>query len=268
MPVCIILVSDSRGRGLKDFFLNSEDEWESEIRVIERCIPGADLHQLSSEVRRLVRQAEDRYPTYRTIAVLTGGICSFTSKFRKRGQEELYYLHTETRVDSIKQTFSDIWDYATSRGVYMLTSTIIPASLKKAAQSSKDKGRLIRSCFSDTDLESQQAKLEEDVDLVNKFIVESSHHRLYYINLHKEICKTSIKKLGFTEADKYKKRIVKYKYLHLHDGVHADEHLQGCIFRKILNACKNLAPAEKRKDREVSEEPSGDKWDFKRRHSD
>ena len=127
-PACVVAVSDSRGGGLAAFLKNSDLVQSTVVR--EANFPGADLHSLLSHIREESNTAYRKYPTHRIVVILFGGICSFTTKHRGRGREEIAYSSSTEKTAAIKAVYDDIWQLCKDNGYYLITTTIYPVSLE------------------------------------------------------------------------------------------------------------------------------------------
>lgn len=81
----------------------------------------------------------------------------------------------------------------------------------------------------------KQKKLEDDVEEINKHIVEISRaERVEAIKLHEHIRRSSLKKIQGQRV-----RVIKLNYSKLVDGVHQDRQLKDRNFKYIVDVAKN-----------------------------
>ena len=85
-----------------------------------------------------------KYPTHRIVGILFEGICSFTTKHRGRGREEIAY---SSKTPAIKAVYDDIWQLCKDNGYYLITTTIYYVSLEAHAEYAESRGRLTDSRY-------------------------------------------------------------------------------------------------------------------------
>ena len=258
----IITISDSRGRGLGKF-LRESPLIPKNTTVKESAMPGADIYAIRKEVERQTRNAEKYHPTKRIIVVVSGGICSLTTKHSRRGQREISYDAEAQRTNSIKENLNKIWSHCKERGYYLIVTTIYPASLKAFAQLSTEKGDLRQSKYTEAQTELQQKKLEQDLQVLNTYIAEkASEEGTPVIKTHKKFVKIAIK----NRKNRRKRIVTTPNYKNLVDGVHANDFVKNQIFKKIASACRRtIDPTDQQPDTDTNSDSNEQNWNFKRR---
>ena len=265
-PACVVAVSDSRGGGLATFLKNSDLVQSTVVR--EANFPGADLHSLLSHIREESNTAYRKYPTHRIVVILFGGICSFTTKHRGRGRQEIAYSSSTGKTAAIKAIYDDIWQLCKDNGYYLITTTIYPVSLEAHAEYAESRGRLTNSRYTTKQRAEQQKVLVDDLCTVNTYIAEKAiSEGSSCVNIHKKFEKTG-KKGG---KNRRKRVVTRPVYDHLYDGVHADHLTKRQLFLKIAAACRHIIdPKTAEQSGTATEESESDRegWNFKRPRTD
>ena len=265
-------MSDSRGRGLAERLRDSGLPDNPVIEEITRG--GADIDKLLSHLQKSIeRQSRDLICYRRTIVVVLGGICNLT--YRHKEQHNNYISYQPASPVQAKQSLSDQYsclrEFCKSEKLEILLTTVYPAALKCAAQSFINQGKLSSLPFDDEEFQQQQKALEDDIEEINNALLDTAKQEgRQIINLQKLLISTSVKKRG---RNRKIKKVSRYNYNHLPDGVHADHHLQTKIFTKIKNhleytLSKNQQlTLEENTSSQDSQEESQEEWDYKRRKS-
>ena len=206
----VIVVTDSRGRGLLDFILNKRQDLYNKCNLVIICIPGAGIDRLHRKINEHISDKVENY-----IPILIGGICDFTQK----NKDGILHYEVEDSVPKVLASLNTYW----SHYPHGLTATIPPADINK--WNSKKQSHVV-----DPNLEAQK-NLEGDIKIVNQEIQERNDREgLPHINLHKPVYVNSIKKKGNRSI-----RVSKFKSTELPDGVHASENLKEKWFNHICN---------------------------------
>jgi len=237
---CICLISDSRGRGLKDYIKKRyiEDFPEAcNIPIFENCLPGGNFNTLCYQLKESTRVAKSQYPHHNITALLFGGICSFTHKISKPTKQEISYASNPRRIVNIKHALQDINTYCVSQNIRLITTTIPPASINKNVDFNMQHRKLLHSAFTDNERNDKQNELEQDVTEVNNFMTSCEAHA---VNLHTEVQHTKRRRngrsrTGTTKAPQISPK-TRFCYKELTDGVHPTEALKTVIFKKIFTA--------------------------------
>ena len=239
MPGCVIVVGDSRGRGVANSLsaaLGPDD------CAIDHTYGGARIEDLVPGIAAAVNKCHSSHshiPKHRTVIVIIAGICSLTEKRKTSAGIEITFPaeRRDVKVAQIKKALQDIWSFTRDNGIYTVTCSILPATLIAALCSNKAKGLFhppAETALVDL-LEHQQALLDA-IDTINDYIrTEVAKQDIplsIWANLHRELLYHSLKKKGT--------RVSSVNYRHLKDGVHADDWLQQKIVNKISTACKFL----------------------------
>ena len=260
MPTTIVTVADSRGRGLGDFLRHGVEHMH-DITIQDSSRGGANYDQLTETAKALTKNAIRANPSHRVILVLFGGICSFTQVTRRGSESEITYERDETRVASLKRKLDDLYDFCKSKGFYLLSTSIIPASLQKAQDHYIQTRRL--SVPHLPDIESRQSDLEADIAEFNSYVkIKAESESCAHVNLHKEIQKNAIK----GKRKHCKRRVTTTDYAKLTDGVHPTEDLKIQLSSKIQQACLFLInDTDWDTEASTQSETEPDTWQFKRR---
>ena len=257
MPAAVVVVADSRGRGIGKH-LRQSTRLPEDTKIHTAELSGATIETLHRNIRHLTREVTSKYPGYRVIVTLLGGICNFTTR---SSAGEVLYSHPAD-LDTLKRAIDDIIVYCKDRGYYLIVSNIIPACLTSARKYRRTQGTVTPAV-----LELQQKQLETDINTLNKYISETTtRQKIGLINSQKEIETPTRKRKGRSALDK-KTTITIRHYSGLHDGVHFNPDLKNRIFNRVEAAIKyQLAPrAEPEAPTESEEEETN--WNFKRTRS-
>ena len=253
-----IIIADSRGRGLDDFV--GQHLRPINHQYVIDIQPGKSPAQLVPIVTNTIA----RYDLTKTYCILFAGICGLTVKIRTEGKQHLRYpLDSRSkRVSTVLSAFSELKD---KFGPHINFCTIIPASLADYHQ-----------YFNPADptpdyTKPEQAALEEDVLLINKRLIDLNQGILTNINLANRCQVNSKKKRQRSGTKTVYRRVKKFVYSELFDGVHFTLKLRHTCFRLILDTAirdiTNLfASLESESDNvsSSSESNDDDDRDFKR----
>ena len=257
----ILVVTDSRGRGLRHYLDETNLSTQCEYNII--TIGGANLQNLLN----IVDVESNTYDYF----IVCGGICNLTSKIRSGNLICLHYERDYNYVDSLIGT---IEHYKAIYGNRINIATIPPASL---INYNSWKNGVNRELEYEYEYQAQQEQLLEHLEYINQTIV-----RLNIItdtetlNWAEKAFSSSIKRNG--------RRTNKFKASWFSDGVHPDPPLQRILFRRILEISRKgidifretladvLAEAsdpdsdhEEEAQTSSAEESTDDSWNYKRR---
>jgi len=241
----VLLISDSRGRGIAPR-LQGETFQDSDITWEEIVLPGATLEIIFKRLERIKRRSNKW-----DLIIIIGGICNFTNRVSKRQQN---YLEYKTRnINGIKLTIDQILE---TFGTQIHIATITPASLSKYSNYRNE----------DPTIEKEQEDLLEDIESVNRHIIERNISRdSPTFDLAKQCYTSKLKKQG-----PKKKRVTKFTHTKLRDGVHPDESLKdtwamymASVAAKIIS--KREEPSAENPTEDSDSEQEQEAWNFKRR---
>ena len=121
----ILIVMDSSGRGLDQF------TWQNypNVDITTVIKPGYTMERLACETRQLAWHKGQVYD----IICFAGGINNLTSKINQQNGFELFYMHCNTKVSSLKDCFSSLL-HEFSSSFCVKFATIAPASLVKSRE--------------------------------------------------------------------------------------------------------------------------------------
>jgi hypothetical protein len=159
---------------------------------------------------------------------------------------EICSFREKSNFCHIIQEYQQIQRELQAMNIPVIFSSIAPASIDKYREfnlhkydTRKHSYRLLKSIYTDTDIEMQQKNLENDIRLINDQIQALNvSNGMPNIRLDKPLQKTKI----FNKGSKSKK-IVNFCYNDLFDGVHADDFLSqwwySCICTTALHFVHN-----------------------------
>ena len=262
MGTRVILLSDSRGVGLIQQ-IRAEGILPPSTIIEGREFRGATLEDLYSQLRKRTIYRN----SCRTVALLLGGICDFTTKsFTHRGTE-IIYQPTCSRITSLQDTISSLVRFSKRNDLNLILSTIPPACILKATDYNIKHKKLLQSSYTLQELTRQQELLERDITEINNYIVETAqkenlpHIRLVKAVLHK-------KKKG----EKAKDPPTRFVYSKFPDGIHPNSDLKNTWVSIIAAYCLKALDLTNNTGKSVSEESCNNKRqskeksrDFKRR---
>ena len=232
MPSKILIISDSRGKHLEPL-LKVEASANTEYTV--QVIPGATLSNIQRRLQRGTRRN-----TWDHILVIAG-ICDLTTRQKNGKNVNINYESRKTEevctlIDQLIQTAGNI-----------SISTIPPASITKYSTNREET----------PDSQTEQRNLEEDVKTINEHIISKSTELARPVfNLAKISELRSLKKQG-----NKRKRIVKFNFNDLHDGLHPSDTLLekwATFINKVVKRTQNEDSS--------TEESEVETWNFKRQH--
>ena len=223
----VIFVTDSRGRGLREFI--KEDKFllsPSEVIVT----PGATINTL----QEIIRQYDDGT----ALIIVAAGICNLTQKFYKKGKPKVTYhriagVHEGDDSFNLSVLKDQIRALKAAYRERIIIATIPPGGLVNYSTYIDPEV----STQEQLALSGQQLTLEEDIIKVNEFIFElNTSDNLPTIRLDKSLAVTSVKKSSIKW---------KYKYNKLLDGFHPKDPLKKTWFKLLANAAaKHLGQKE------------------------
>lgn len=283
MPAYILSLSDSRFRGIKDFFLANEDlhkfKRSTGLVVQEQTIPGGKIEDLLLAAKRCRTSIRRNHPSHRVIVLLSGGICNLTtkgspatSKERSKHYTEIYYVPNRRSVDDLKKQLNDVIQLCKGEGWYLVLSTIPPADLAKSAQHKIAHHQLDCSSFTEEQLETQQRELHNTTIALNEFITERSvKEEIRLADLQAPFIRISTKKSGRSQHQP--RKVTRLVTTGLEDGVHFDQNLRVKLFNIALEQVQALLPisqvrTKKDTDTETETETEAESYNFKRRKYD
>lgn len=258
----ILIASDSRGRRLNQYIHNIKPFEQYKVSVV--AIPGGTISTITDTIVRKITKI--RLTSNEPIMVMfAAGICNLTNKIRHDGGCELDYESTPNKVQTIVSQFQNIYACIKQidQNIKVKIATIPPASLKKYILFNTTKHRLTETVFSDDEIHQKQNQLEDDIKLINSAIsAMNCSENLRTLRWDRDLMKTTIKKRGAN--GKNKKKITKFNYNHLYDGVHADSKLEGKWYRIMCESIKNDLQQIQGEMCSASDSSDDDNWDFKR----
>ena len=242
----IIVASDSRGRNLKEHIsIHKSFEEVGQHSLCHLLKPGAKLCTLRDQITQKLEQANTASTHIHTHITLLAGICNFTDKIHVHDRQgrnigtQIIYTHKESKTRSIiDQLHSMSHQFNTTTTTFSI-ATIPPADLQKYTNKQSLKGKLNHGTIkqhSNGELSTMQTDLENDIREVNAAICTiNASYKLGTIRWDRDIEKTVTKHRG--AFNKNTRKVRKFVYTHLPDGVHADDHLREKWFRV---ACRTI----------------------------
>lgn len=224
MKTKVILATDSRGCGLKDYIKRQTDYHNVKFKTIIKR--GATLEALTSKIMQILHKSQ-REKNNRDVEIrIAAGICNLT---QKHATGELTYNHTMALscIQKLQHLHSAIT--RTGNVAAISIATIPPVHLLKATRFQMSRRSIVRQTTDDQLLE-QQMTLEQDIRKINHEIFKlnktTGHRNIFW---DKAISRGSIKTFG--RRKKYKKRVVNFNYEDLYDGVHPNTALKQKWFK-------------------------------------
>ena len=225
----LITVTDSRGADFDAFIGQRFAEISKRETYVYR---GADLDFLYGKLRHITRRVARDFPTYRIIVCLYGGICSFTTKSRERGKQQVFYQHSQEKLEAIHSGLNGIAAYCKGHGYYLVIPMIQPACLVKSRDHFLGRGTLRVSAYTTEQLEQQQKHLEEDICETNKLISSLAGNTIAIVNTQRNIQKRYSRTRKRLHSTLRCNKVV-FQYDDLEDGTHPNNKLKRCLFDKI-----------------------------------
>ena len=221
-----LIITDSRGRDLKNFINTNESGLNSHFDIEVRVRPGRKFEELKSELttwRPTTRLFKERTWDY---AILAGGICNLTTKSNEEGRRYLRYVRDENTIQHIIDLTSELSSKYSDK---INIVTIPPACLTNYFKHNNQGEELTADEI--TVHSEQQAALEEDINRINSTITSS--------NIAKETRTIDWAQKTYSSSLKKKRkrdnpdRVLKLKSSNLPDGVHPDEKLRNIWFQRV-----------------------------------
>ena len=217
-----IVIADSRGRGLDDFVGNHptpiNHQYVFEIK------PGKSLAQLTP----IIISKLNAYDSDNTYCIVFAGICGLTDKIINRGTNSLRYKEV-FREDKIACNIDTAKFLKNSFGDKINFCNIVPADLINYFRI-HNQGRPIPDF-----LVHEQLALEEDITIINKVLLDLNSKFITNINICSRFQLKSKKKRQRSGNKVVYRRVAKFNYSELIDGVHFSERLKSQLFGLILN---------------------------------
>ena len=205
----IIIITDSRGYGLENYIIQKK-ALEHPFQVTS--VGGLTLRRAAKLVSK--QEAIAKQKNLRYFYCIFAGICSFTNKDRYTGVISYQQENREYVVADALETIDELYS---SYGGSIVLATIPPANIAKANSKTV------------SDCQSQQDKLETDIDVANKRILElNGETGVISIQTHKHILRT-----------RKRDQKAEYYYKELTDGTHPSPQLEIKHFRHICNTINN-----------------------------
>lgn len=253
----VIIVSDSRGRGLIEF--SQKDEYRNYIHII-RILPGKRFDQVAEIAKDLISQNADNY-----YCVLLAGICSLTELSTVNGIRQLTYP-LQNRDHKVAQLTEQIQDLKFQFGNRINICTIVPALLAKYSAVTSANLQQESTDSNSKEIQQQQEALIDDIQQINEIILKLNSE---YNNINISLCRRffvySKKKQRKTNSGA-SRRVSKLNAEALVDGVHFSDKIKTTCFSLIYTAIKrDLDKSDTLSQDSLSE--SDQDWDFKRKVS-
>ena len=233
--VNLILLTDSRGKGLDSFIRKCEilpNLPNCKINIEVDCRPGSTLEAVSRRAKHVARRRAVDY------IIIFAGICSFTRKNIVNNSVKLDYPNDNKKELAI----SIIDDLLKLLGSKIHVGTVPPADIIKFNK--------YRNPECEVKQEEIQSKLVTDIEALNSHIVNSNITRDSPTLLTaKQTYESSTRK---DKRSGKKKIIRKFSSKNLDDGIHANKKLEKLWFERIVTFIYQLI----RKDIEAEQESS------------
>ena len=165
---------------------------------------------------------------HRTYCIVYAGICGLTDKVNIKGRSVLRY-QSIFRDDKVTCNIDVAKFLKSSFGDQINICSIIPADLIKYYRVHNQDGDI-----SDY-LIHEQLALEEDVTTINKVLMDLNSKSITNINLSSRVQIKSKKKRQRSGAKVVYRRVAKFSYSELTDGVHFSQKLKRLIFGLIID---------------------------------
>ena len=221
-----IIVTDSRGRGIDEYI--GANPTPDDQRYVFHVKPGKTIAQLAPTIIDAINSHDIDY----VYCIVSAGICGFTDKSIDKSMSPrasvLRYQDTY-RSDKLRSNIDTATFLKNRYGNHINICSIIPADLT-AYFRFHNPGLPVPDY-----LTSEQKALEEDVLTFNKALLELNSPDTTNINLSSRAQVKSKKKRQRSGAKIVYRRVVKFSYKGLTDGVHYSTKLKDTIFGLILH---------------------------------
>ena len=232
MPENILVISDSRGKNIKPLLIDNTPITHK-IKWTTQVLPGATLENIQKRLQRGTRR--DNWD----LIIVLAGICDFTSRSKENRNISLEYKTRKT--EEVRHIIDDLYNITPNLHI----ATITPASLLTYSNNREK----------DSQIEEEQTNLEEDIKSINNYIIDKNISRdKPTLNLAKISEIRSLKKQG-----NKRKRVIKYDYKELRDGLHPNTDLLQKWATCICNTVTKIVPSD-----DSSSDEADDTWNFKR----
>ena len=260
MKPTIIILTDSRGRGLPEFI--SEHPESSDYNNIVKVLPGKNLNQIAIEAIQTISNlsAQNYY------CVILAGICGLTEVTQIARNKRLHYP-LDARSEKVSDITCTVRDLKRRYIDKINICTIIPASLVKYFRYHNQNRPL------PPGLEDEQAAHLEDINSINTVICQVNSPETTNINLSRRVLIQSKKKRQRIATEIYR-RSLRFSDDQLPDGLHFSDTLKTTCFSLIYTtAIRDLQRRAPSPDPAPIEDPdssqdssqSDSEWDFKRK---
>lgn len=218
----IIIIADSRGRGLDDFVGGYPTSISHDF-VIE-IHPGKSLHQLVP----IIFSTLARYSLEHTYCIIFAGVCGLSDKTWFNNKPILRYesRYRDEKISSITDTLHFL---KSNFGDHINICSIIPPDLI-GYYKHFNKDHPVPDFLS-----IEQSALETDINIINGVILNLNSARITNINLSSRAQLKSKKKRQRSGRKVIYRRVIKFTYKDLVDGVHFSPNLKTIAFNLILS---------------------------------
>ena len=217
-----IFVSDSRGKGIDDFVGNHPTPVNHQYVFVIR--PGKSLAQLTPAIIDTINS----HDINKLYCIVSAGICGLTDKTRVKGKLALRYKSI-FRDEKVTTNIDVAKFLKSSYGDKINICSIIPADLVKYYQFHN------RDSVIPEFLVQEQLALEEDVETINKVLLDLNSISVTNINLSSRLQTKSKKRRQRSGAKIVYRRVSKFVYTRLTDGVHYSPDLRNLLFGLIID---------------------------------
>ena len=220
----VLIVSDSRGRGIDNYI--ERQETPEGLRFFYIIEGGLELGKIADKINQQHRYRKIEY------TVVIGGICSLTEKLFVKGKSKVHYP-IQDRTNKKDEVIRIIQTLKERLKDKLNICTIIPASLSKYYKT-RNKVRA-----NDTnkipDFNEEQQALIEDIDEINNHIKSLNiSTNTPNIDFARRLYKSSLKCKRTGDKGR-RKRVSEFCDTKLYDGVHLDEENKTKFFEIVLN---------------------------------
>ena len=221
-----VIISDSRGRGLEDYLGSHPLPEDQQFAVLVK--PGKSLSQLCPIIINTI----DSYDNNQVYCIVYAGICGLTDRTTDKSISKrasvLRYQDTY-RGDKIECNTDSAKFLKNRYGDRINFCTIIPADLISYF-CRHNPGHPVPEY-----LNTEQKALEEDVLAINKALLDLNSSIITNINLCSRAQVKSKKKRQRSGQKVVYRRVIKFSYKELIDGVHFTQKLRDIIFGLIIH---------------------------------